>query len=104
MLEYDRIDISEGIDINKTNTSKECHICHYWYFKDIGFKYEPYLCNGCHGLMQKVMNFNNVAIVYVKGSAYWIHFWYMSKDDAKNIMNNFNLIDKMGVLYFFINV
>ena len=35
MLEYDRIDISEGIDINKINASKECHICHYWYFKDI---------------------------------------------------------------------
>ena len=43
MLEYDRIDISEGIDINKTNASKECHICHYWYFKNIGFKYEPHL-------------------------------------------------------------
>ena len=43
MLEYDRIDISEGIDINKTNASKECKICHYCYFKDIGFKYEPYL-------------------------------------------------------------
>ena len=39
MLEYDRIDISEGIDVNKTSASKECEICHYWYFKDIGFKY-----------------------------------------------------------------
>ena len=46
MLEYDRIDISEGIDIHKKNASKECDICHYRYFKDIGFKYEPYLCNG----------------------------------------------------------
>ena len=51
MLEYERIDISEGIDVNKTNLSKECDICHYWYFKDIGFKYGPYLCNGCHDLM-----------------------------------------------------
>ena len=32
MLEYDRIDISEGIDTNKTSASKECNICHYWYF------------------------------------------------------------------------
>ena len=53
MLEYDRIDISEGIDVNKISASKECDICHYWYFKDIGFKYEPYLCNDCHDLMQK---------------------------------------------------
>ena len=46
MLEYGRIDISAGVDVTKTNLSKECDICHYWYFKDIGFKYEPYLCNG----------------------------------------------------------
>ena len=32
MLEHDRIDISEGIDFNKTSSSKECDICHYWYF------------------------------------------------------------------------
>ena len=82
MLEYNRIDISEGIDINKTSASKKCDICHYWYFKDIGFKYEPYLCNGCYDLMQKSMSFNNIAIVYVKGSAYRINFWCMSKDDA----------------------
>ena len=60
-IEYERIDISEGIDVNKTNLSKECDICHYWYFKDIGFKYQPYL--GCHDLMQKAMGFNNIAIV-----------------------------------------
>ena len=33
MLEYDRIDVSEGIDVNKTSLSKECDICHYWYLK-----------------------------------------------------------------------
>ena len=98
MAEYDRIDVSEEIDVNKTNTSKECDTCHYWYFKDIGFKYETYLCNGCHDLKQKAMSFNDVAIIYVKGSAYRIHFWYMSKDDAISIMNNSNLVDKMGVL------
>ena len=98
MLEYDRTNISEGIDMKKTNASKERKICHYWYFKNIGFKYEPYLWNGCHGLMQKAINFNDAAIVYVKGNAYRIHFSYMSKDDAISIMSNSNLIDKMGVL------
>ena len=48
MLEYDRIDVSEGIDVNKTNASKEFDIFDYWYFKDISFKYEQYLRNGCH--------------------------------------------------------
>ena len=74
MLEYDRIDISKGIDVNKTSAWKECDICHYWYYKDIGFKCEPYLCNGCHDLMQKAINLNDVAIAYVKESAYTIHF------------------------------
>ena len=98
MLDYKRIDISEGIDVDKTNLSKGCDICHYWYFKDIGFKYEPYFCNGCHDLMQKAMSFDNIAIVYVKGRAYRINFWYMSKDDAINIMNGSILLDKRGVL------
>ena len=85
-----RIDISEGIDVTKTNASKECDICHYWYFKDIWFKYEPYLCNGCHDLMQKAVSFNDAAIVYVKGNAYRIH--------SINIINNSNLADKKDVL------
>ena len=48
--------------------------------------------------MQKAMGFNNIAIVYVKGSAYRIHFWYMSKDDTINIISGSNLVDKRGVL------
>ena len=93
MLEYDRIDVSEGIDINKTNASKECKMFHHWYFKDIGFNYELYLCNGCHSLMQKAISFNDVPIAYVKGSAFRIHIWYMSKDDAISTMSNSNLSD-----------
>ena len=65
-LQNDKIDISEWIESNKTNLSKEYDICHYWFFKNIGSEYEKYLCNGCHDLMHKAMSFNNVAIVYVK--------------------------------------
>ena len=75
-----------------------CNICHYWYSKNICFKYESYHCNGCHDIMQKAMSFNNVDIVYVKDNAHRIHYWYMSKDDANNIMNGSNLVDKRGVL------
>ena len=81
---------------------KKCDICHCWYFKDVGFKYEKYFCNGCHDLIQKAMSFNNIAIAYVKGHAYRIHFWYMNKDDAINIMNCSNLVDKKVVLQFFL--
>ena len=66
MLEYNRIDTPEGIYINKINVSKECKICHYW-----NFKYETYICNG---LLQKAISFNDVPIVYVKGSPYRFHF------------------------------
>ena len=45
MLQYERIDVSEGIDINQSNKSKQCMICHYWYFKDIVYKCEPHVCN-----------------------------------------------------------
>ena len=95
-IEYYRIDISEGIDVNKTNASKEYDICHYWYFKDIAFKYKSYLCNSCLDLMQKVLSVDDVSIVYVKGSAYRINFWYISKNDVNSILSNSNLVDKKG--------
>ena len=66
MLEYDRIDISEGVDINKRNASKKCKICHYWYFKDIGFRYEPHLCNGCHGLVLMMLLLFMLKVVLTK--------------------------------------
>ena len=43
MLQYERIDVSEGIYPNKADKSKECMICHYWNFKGIGYKYDPCL-------------------------------------------------------------
>ena len=98
MPEYDKIDISEGLDIKKTNASKECDICHYWYFLSKNVNYGSYLCNGCHDLMQKAMNFIDMAIVFVKGSDYRIHYWYMGKDDTIRIMNNSNLNVKCGLL------
>ena len=98
MLEYDRIDISEGIDINKTNLSKECMLCHYWYFLDKNFSYGPYLCDGCYNIMEKSIKFKNIAIVHVKTSVYRIYFLYMSKCEAKELMSISHLIDKKGIL------
>ena len=98
MLEYDKIDISEGTDMNKTSSSKECDICHFWCFLDKKFNYEPYLCNGCHDLMQKAMNLNDVAIVSVKENCYRNHFWYMSKNVAIVLITNSNLNNKNGIL------
>ena len=51
MLQHEKIDVSEGIDVNKTNASKECMLWHYWYFKDVGFKFEPHVSNKCHDVL-----------------------------------------------------
>ena len=99
-MEYDRIHVSEEVDVNKANASKRCGICHYWYFLDKGFKFEPSVCNGCHDLIQKTMNFNDFVIGFIKGSDYRTHFWFVSKDYAIN-MKSSDLNEKNGLLLFF---
>ena len=98
MIEYDRIDISDGIDIGMSNKSKKCMLCHYWYLLDKNFSYEPYLSDGCYNTVQKCNKLKNISIVHVKKSTYRIYFLYMSKREAKKLMTNFNLIDKKGIL------
>ena len=66
MIEYKRIDISERIDVDKTNKSKECKFCHYWYFLHKNFSYGPYLCDDCYNFSQKSRDFKNIAIVHIK--------------------------------------
>ena len=51
MVQYERISVSEGIDINRKNAPKECMLCHYWHFKDVGFKFEPHVCNKCQDVL-----------------------------------------------------
>ena len=70
-------------------------------FSDKGHKYELYLCNDCHDLMRKAMNFKDVATVSVKGNCYRIYFWYMSKYDTINILKNSNLNEKCESYNFF---
>ena len=66
MLEFKRIHVLEGTGVNKSrDKSKECDLCHYWYFIDKNFNYEPYLSNGYHDLTQKPVSFNDVAAVSV---------------------------------------
>ena len=77
------------------------HVCmkyKCYNFLNKNFKYNLYLCNGCHDLIQKAMNFNDVAILSIKGSDYRIPCWYMSKDDVISIMNNSSLNEETGLL------
>ena len=70
MLYYDRIEVSEVIDVNKTSASKGCDICHFWYFLNYNFKFQPNVCNGCHDLLMMSINLSNFAILNIKGSDY----------------------------------
>ena len=51
MLQYEKIDVSEGIDTNKASASEERMLCHYWYFEDAGYKFEPHVCNKCRDIL-----------------------------------------------------
>ena len=98
MLKYNEIDISEGIDVNKTYKSKECMPCHYWYFLHKNFSYGPFICDGFYNIMQESVHFKNIAVVHIKKDAYRIYFLGMSKREAKKLMKNSNFIDKKGIL------
>ena len=98
MLHYDRIDFSEGIDANKTSASKECDICHYWYFLNYNFKFQPNVCNRCHDLLMMSMNLSNITILNIKGSDYRCIISLNSKNKAINLMQNADLTIKSGAL------
>ena len=59
--------VSEEIDTNKTSASKECILSHYWYFKDVGFKFEPHVCNKCHNILMTAYELKNITISNLKG-------------------------------------
>ena len=70
MLYYDRTDVSEGTDVNKTSASKESDICHYWFFLSYSFKFQPNVCNRYHDLLMLSINLSDIALLNIKGSDY----------------------------------
>ena len=82
MLYYDRIDVSEGIDVNKTSASKECDICHYWYFLNYSFKFQPNVCNRCHELLIMSLNLRCISVLNIKDSDYRCIISLVSKNLA----------------------
>ena len=98
MLEYDRVDLSEGIDVNKTSNSRECSFCHYYYFLDINFNYQKYLRDGCHDMSMKANSMQNLAFVYSDSNAYRINFTFMDLNKATYLLNNSNKNSKKGTL------
>ena len=99
MLEYDRIDISEGIDINKCKeTSARCSLCKFIILLDKNFGYGPFLCNGCDDMSLKAVSMQNLTIINYNGNHYRVNFAFISKKDAYNLIKNAMIIDKKGTL------
>ena len=88
------VNVSEGIDVNKTSASKECMLCHYQYFKDVGFEFEPHVCNKCPDILMTADEFKNIVILYAKGADYRCILQDISKNETVNILNNSALEDK----------
>ena len=98
MLEYDRINISEGIDINKCEeTSRERSLCKFCYFLDKHFNYGSYLCDGCYMFM-KTVSTQNLTIINHNGNYYRVVFAFISKKDAYNLIKNAAILGEKGTL------
>ena len=85
---------AEEIDVNKTSASKECDICHYWYFLNYGFKFQPNVCNRWHDLLRMSMNLSDITILNIKVTDYCCIISLISKNEVINLMQNADLTEK----------
>ena len=97
MLQYQKINLSKGIDVNKTKESKECELCHYWFFKDVGLKFQKHVCNGCHDLLTMAYSLKNIAKLSAKGATFRSVLMGISKNEDLKRLNNSVTYDS-GVL------
>ena len=88
MLKYEKINVLEAIDVNKTSVSKECELCRYWFFKDIGFKFEEHVCNRCHDLLTTAHSLKNIAILSTRGNTFRCLLKGISKSEGLKRLNN----------------
>ena len=86
MLKHYKIDITEGSDPDKTNKSRECMFCHYWYYLNRNFSYGQFPCDGCYNIVQESTDFKNITIIHVKKTAYRVYFKDINKDKAKKLI------------------
>ena len=100
MLYYERIDISKGIVLAKGNNSKECMICHYWFFNH-GFKFQDSVCNGCHDLTMLNAHISDIAIITIKNVDYRCNIHNISKSEAINLLENSLLEDRENIVLIF---
>ena len=97
MLRYHKINVSEGLDVNKTSESEEYELCYYWFLKDIGFKFEKHVCNKCHDLLTMAHSLKNIATLRAKGNTFRCLLRGISKNEGLKRLNNSVTYDR-GVL------
>ena len=91
---FDRIDVSKGIDVNKTSKSKKRDICHYCYFLNKGFKFQPYTCDKSHDSLIMSMNLSDIVIFNFQVYDYHSIFSGIRKSKAIIFLQNIELIKK----------
>ena len=99
MFEYDRIDISEDINTNKTGNSDKAIICNYCLLLRINFKFQSNVYDGWHKMTKRSKSFGDIAFVIVKRHDCRINFWFMSKSDDIDRMKNATLNEEGGQLW-----
>ena len=62
-------------------------LCHYWYFKNDGFKFEPHVCNKCHDVLMTASELKNIAILSVKGVDFRYILWGISENETVKSLN-----------------
>ena len=97
LIYKDKVNISEGIDVNKTSASEECELCHYWLLKNVWFKFEKHVCNKCHHLLTMAHSLKNIAILSAKGNTFRCLLSGISKNEGLKILNN-SVTYERGVL------
>ena len=98
MLYFDRIEVTGGIDVNKTSESKECDVCHYWYFLNKEFKFQLNVFSSCNDLLVMSMNLSYISILNIKDSDYRCIIRGISKYEATRLMQNVDLTEKSRTL------
>ena len=70
---------------------------HYWYFKDVGFRFEPHVYDKCHDVLMTTYELKNIAILNVKSVDFRCILLGLSRDEAVNRLNN-SVLGNKGVL------
>ena len=96
MLRYQKIDVLEGIDVNKTSASKECEFIIIGFSK-ILIQFQEHVCNKCHGLLTVAYYLKDIAILNTKGNTYRCILIGISKNEDLKRLNNSVKYDR-GVL------